>query len=275
MIDLHSHILPGMDDGAASIEESFQLAQLYVQMGYRKVVATPHARVGELSKKMAWDLITAVLRFNARLHKCGIDLQVLPGMEVELDTGLLRQIKDMTVLTLAHGSYVLVETPFLCLPQGWERVVFELTVNGTKVIFAHPERCAQLAQRPSLAKRLVEAGVHLQVNWDSFLGRHGDDAFNAACYMARQGLIHILATDSHRPGSRDPGMIVDAAEIVRQIMGEKNLEIVSKANPARVLDRQELEEMDPDAVSGAPSPSSKLIPKSFQVFFNQLLKQKY
>jgi len=257
MIDLHSHILPDMDDGAASFRESFHLARRYEQMGYKKVVATPHVRAGELSDLKAWDVIKAVIRLNAQLHKCGIGLQVLPGMEMELDTCLPEQIKSLTILTLAHGNYVLVETPFLCLPQRWEKLVFELSIQGTRMIFAHPERCAQLAQTPGLADKMVAAGAYLQVNWDSFLGRHGDDAYNVACYMARRGLIHCLATDSHHPGSRDPGMIADAAETVSQIMGEKNLELVSKGNPARVLDRQDLEKMDLNAVPDSPSRLSK------------------
>ena len=95
------------------------------------------------------------------------------------------------------------------------------------MIFAHPERCAQIAKSRGLADKMVAAGAFLQVNWDSFLGEHGRDAARVASYLARHGLIHCLATDTHRAGSRDPGMVADAVEKVGGMVGERNLQRIS------------------------------------------------
>jgi len=265
MIDLHSHILPKMDDGSASWEESYMLARLYERMGFEMVVATPHARVGEMSLENAWDVLAGVNKFKKRLRKRGINLRVLPGMEVELNPCLPAEIKKGTVLTLHCGNYLLVETPFFNLPHGWEKVVFDLADEGIKVIFAHPERCEQLAKTPKLADRMTAAGAYLQVNWDSFLGEFGREVKRVALDLAQRGLIHCLATDTHQAGVRDPGMVADAIEEVRQLIGAQNLELVSKVNPARALDRQDMENIDLDAIPSRRK-SSKLTLNSFFPF---------
>jgi protein-tyrosine phosphatase len=130
---------------------------------------------------------------------------------------------------------VLIETPFQQLPLGWEQVVFAILSKGYFILMAHPERCAQLAAGPQLVGRLIESGVYLQVNWDSFLGYHGRAALRVAHYLAENGYIHCLATDSHNPQERHAAHVKLAAAKIQKLIGRENLQRIASENPLRIL----------------------------------------
>jgi protein-tyrosine phosphatase len=244
MIDLHSHILPGFDDGAADINDSLALAEQYATAGFKTVVATPHASIKQLTKKFAWDISKAVIELNRRLKKEGFNITVLPGMEVELDASLPEHVESHTVIPLAERNHLLVETPFQQLPTGWQKIVSQLAYKGIRVVFAHPERCKQLIWSPNLLGELMQSGVRLQLNWDSFVGAYGYLVKNLAQTMARQGMIHCLATDSHIAGKRHSGTVHEAIERVAKIVGERNLARIVWDNPEKAVNGQPMEACD-------------------------------
>ena len=140
MIDIHSHILYGVDDGAEEPSDSIDLARIYVEAGFRQVVATPHAEIDSLpSKNFARTIRGLVTQLNRALRELGLELVLLPGMEVGLDPLLPKMAKQKEILTLANSHYLLVETPFNNLPLNWWEIVFGLASRGVVVIFAHPE----------------------------------------------------------------------------------------------------------------------------------------
>ena len=248
MIDLHSHILPGIDDGAKSIDESLHLAGRYIAAGYRQVVATPHYVTGT-QWTPSIEKIREVARSLSRvLLEKGIPLTLFTGMEVALDPAIPHLLTDGKLAPIAGSAYVLVETPFQLLPLGWERVIHAIRAEGFNVLMAHPERCAQICAHPELADQLVAAGCYLQVNWDCFLGFQGRECAALAVKMARRGLIHCLATDSHDPKHRHAGSVKKAAEIVQQVAGRENLALLSIENPGRVLKNEPLMNMTATAV---------------------------
>ena len=244
MIDLHSHILPGLDDGAADLEESLRLARGYAAAGFTVVVATPHARSGECSAGFARTVMDGVDRLNRELERQAVDIRVLPGMEVEIDARLPAHIADGTVIPLAGKNHLLVETPFLRMPLAWHNMVFDLAAVGITVVFAHPERCAQLAETPQLIEEMAAGGACLQVNWDSFTGAHGRQARHTARRMARQGLIHCLATDSHDSLHRHPGGVAAIKDQVADLVGLENLERISRHNPLQVINGLPMQALD-------------------------------
>jgi protein-tyrosine phosphatase len=244
MIDLHAHILPGLDDGAADVSESLALAGIYVAAGFACVVATPHAIVGEMAVGYARTVSAAVERLNHDLQHHALPLRVLPGMEVTLDPRLPDLASKGTVLTLAGKQHLLVETPFGRLPFGWRNLVFDLGARGLTVLFAHPERCEQLMADPGILKAMVAAGARLQVNWDSFGGAFGGRSLRLAHWMADNGLIHCLATDSHNPQKRHPGRIGPIAAELGERIGAANLRRISQKNPERALGGLPMLDMD-------------------------------
>ena len=244
MIDLHSHILPGLDDGAVDLEESLRLARGYAAAGFTVVVATPHARSGECSAGFARTVMDGVDRLNRELERQAVDIRVLPGMEVEIDARLPAHIADGTVIPLAGKNHLLVETPFMRMPLSWHNMVFDLAAVGITVVFAHPERCAQLAETPQLIEEMAAGGACLQVNWDSFTGAHGRQARHTARRMARQGLIHCLATDSHDSLHRHPGGVAAIKDQVADLVGLENLERISRHNPRQVINGLPMQALD-------------------------------
>lgn len=247
MIDLHSHILPGIDDGAASLEQSLALARIYVGAGFTRVVATPHHVPGSRLEPSPQAVGLHVLTINQVLEEQGLGLTVLPGMEIALDPIILRLLDAGELLTLAGSRYLLVETPFQQLPLSWERILQAIISRGYRVLMAHPERCAQLAERPDLAQALVQAGAGLQVNWASFAGHHGRACARTVRSLLARGLVHCLATDSHDPDDRHAGRVPALAAELAALAGPVNLGLMTLENPARVLRSDPL--LDPTPVA--------------------------
>ena len=236
MIDLHSHLLPGIDDGSKSLQESLKMARIYEKAGYHQVVATPHWIAGTSWMPTPGEIRVQVAALNQSIKDEGINLSVLPGMEIALDPKIPRLLDEKKLQPLGKKSYVLIETPFQMFPMGWEQVFFAIASRGYTVLLAHPERCTQLADKPMLFDTLIEKGIYLQINWNSFLGYHGREAAKLARYLATKGYIHCLATDSHDVDNRHAGNVQRAAREVEKLVGPRNLQLLAKENPARVLD---------------------------------------
>ena len=244
MIDLHCHILPGIDDGPKTLPESLEMARIFEQAGYSHVVATPHAVPGTNWMPEAEEIRCQLSELNQAIIKEGIKLKVLMGMEVALDPNIADLLHRSHVKPLAGTSYVLIEPPFQRLPLGWERAIFGVLSNGFKVLLAHPERCAQLTSKLDLCDELIKSGVYFQVNWDSFLGHHGRTTQKMAIYLAGKAYIHCLATDSHDPKSRNAVEVQRAAETIEELIGPRNLQLISRDNPIRVLRNEDLVSME-------------------------------
>jgi protein-tyrosine phosphatase len=253
MIDLHCHILPGIDDGPRTLDESLEMAHIFKQAGYSQVVATPHAVPGTTWMPEPEKIQDGLNQLNDAIGKNGFNLKVLPGMEIALDPSIADLLDQGKVLPLAGTSYVLVEPPFQQLPLGWEHAIFDVLSRGFAVLLAHPERCAQLTDKPQLCEKLIESGVYFQVNWNSFSGHYGHTSRELARYLASKGYIHCLATDSHDTRNRNAWQAQLAAETIEQLIGPHNLQIISRENPMRVLRNEPLTSMDkPDSEANPP-----------------------
>ncbi len=244
MLDIHSHILPGIDDGARDIGHSLEMARHYVRAGYSRVIATPHAVPEDRGVKFAQSVALHVENLNAIMQEDHLDLTVLPGMEITLAPEVPAMLDKGEVIPLAGGAYVLIEPPFQRLPLHWEQILFEVTGRGFKILMAHPERCAQLASQPALVERLLETGVHLQVNWTSLIGTHGKTAWKAARHLLLAGAVHCLATDSHDTRDRSARIVRRGVEELAGLVGRKNLALLTVENPSKVLNGHPMKNMD-------------------------------
>jgi len=169
-------------------------------------------------------------------------------MEVTLDPHLPALVADGTLLTLAGGNHLLVDTPFGRLPLGWRNVVFDLAARGITAVFAHPERCEQIMNDRTILTAMTEAGARLQTNYDSFAGLFGPDCTHLARWMAAEGLIHCLATDTHDLKKRHPGNAGRLRDELTQRVGSDNLRRLSLENPERALRGREMLAMDRDGL---------------------------
>jgi protein-tyrosine phosphatase len=223
------------------MEESVAMGRLYAAVGFTAVVATPHCIPGT-----RWMPDISLIRARARelgavLEEEGVALKIDTGMEIALDPLVPLLLRQKRLLTLANGPYLLLESPFQRFPLGWEGIIAEIRKLGYKVLLAHPERCAGLAEKPSLVDDIQATGVYVQVNLDSLAGLNGRHAQKTALLFVEKQCLHCLATDSHDSVRRCPAMVTRTAEAVGALMSRDNLRLLMKDNPERVLLGQDLE----------------------------------
>ena len=211
MIDIHSHILPDLDDGPATLEESLAIAREAAADGIGAMIATPHMHNG-IYRCSAGEIGERVKDLNAELDKSGIPLTVYPGAEVQLVPGLNDLLGSGKACTLNNSRYVLIELAATFLPDTAKEEFFTLRLNGYIPILAHPERHPRLQKDLDFMAELVRMGTLCQLTAQSLTGGAGKSAQAAASKMLENNLAHILATDVHSSKWRKPVLSRAAAE---------------------------------------------------------------
>ncbi|WP_281885440.1 tyrosine-protein phosphatase [Paenibacillus sp. YYML68] len=196
MIDIHTHILPGIDDGAANEEQALQMARAAVADGIHTLIATPHHYNGKYTNPGAM-VRERVQALNALLQANGVDVQVLPGQEVRLNRELLDELQSGVTIGLHDTTYVLLELPSSDVPSYTEEMLHELLLMGRIPIIAHPERNAVLASDTEQLSRLIEAGALAQLTSHSINGVYGRKLQKLCFTWCKQGLIQFVSSDAH------------------------------------------------------------------------------
>lgn len=213
MIDLHTHVLPGIDDGPATMDGSLELLRAAHADGITRMAATPHVRDDYPTPVETMERLVGEV--NAAAREARIPVEVLPGGE--LDLAYMQRLDDETLRRFGLGgnpSLLLVETPYRGWPVGLQDVVFRLAMRGFSVVLAHPERNAEVQANLELLKPLVDAGVLVQLTAASVDGRLGKRAQICAHDLLSAGLAHLLASDAHASSVRATGLTA-AAEAIR------------------------------------------------------------
>jgi protein-tyrosine phosphatase len=204
MIDLHCHILPGLDDGAQDLQEALDMARIAVQDGITEIVATPHTQNG-LYNNDADTILQATERFQLALDDAQIPLRVHAGSEVHVHFEMLEHVMQRDVLTVNNErKYLLVELPILNVPREMETLLHELTVAGITPILAHPERNVIIRRKPELLAEWIEHGALAQLTADTLLGRMGKKMQVFATYLIQKQLVHVIGSDAHNIRTRRP-----------------------------------------------------------------------
>jgi len=205
MIDLHSHILPGIDDGAHSLETSMEMARTAVRDGIELVAATPHVREDYPTAAAEMERLVAELR--GELEAAGIALDLRSGGEIALGRLDLLSDDELARFSLAgRTGYVLLEFPYHGWPMDLGERVFQLGLKGLTAVLAHPERNAEVAERPARLEPLVAAGAIVQLTAASVDGRLGRTARSTSLALLERGLAHLVASDAHVPHVRAIGL---------------------------------------------------------------------
>lgn len=234
MIDIHAHVLPGLDDGPYTLEEAVKMARLAVRDGVRTVVATPHVASGLFENSRA-GILAAVEFLREVLGREGVPLEVLPGAEYMLEPDLPRRLAAGELLTLSDmGRHLLVEFPGSSVPPFVDQVLFEILLQGVVPIIAHPERNAEVSRRPELLYRMVERGALAQLTAASVVGEFGRDTAELAAFFLRCGWVHFVASDAHSAGSRPP-VLSAAVRVVETVLGEEPGRRITSVNPGCVV----------------------------------------
>jgi len=213
VIDLHTHILPGLDDGARTLADALDMARAFVSDGVTAIAATPHVRDDYPTSPD--EMLRGVDALRQALDEEGVELTILSGAELAVDWIARLDGVELRNLTLArNGRYVLVETPYYGWPLELVERLLGLRVAGFTPILAHPERNGVVQGNPSLLAPLVRGGTLVQVTAGSLDGRLGRTTRETALRLVATGLAHLVASDAHTPDVRAAGMrsAVDAVE---------------------------------------------------------------
>jgi protein-tyrosine phosphatase len=210
MIDLHCHVLPGIDDGPESIEGSLALARAAASAGTRILVATPH--INSRYSPDAATIARLVDELNSRLAEEKLALRIGSGAEIAMTRVMEIGPEQLSAHGLGGSSWLLVEPPFAAAVHGLDALVLELRRRGHQVLIAHPERCYAFQRDRTLLDAVLRAGALTSVTAGSLVGRFGGDARRFAMKLVRDGMIHNVASDAHDHTNRPPGT---AAELKR------------------------------------------------------------
>jgi len=233
MIDLHCHMLPGIDDGASNLAVAVEMARLAAENGVETQACTPHILPG-LYHNSGPQIRAATESLQKRLDEEGVPLRLVVGADAHLAPDMPEKIRSGTIPTLADSRYLLVEPPHHVAPPRLDDAFFRILVAGHVPILTHPERLDWIESHYPAIVRLFEAGVWMQVTAGSLLGAFGRRPLYWAERMLSEGRVHILATDAHGVGRRRPALAQGRDAAARRLGAEEARRLVYD-RPAAVI----------------------------------------
>lgn len=203
MIDIHSHILPGIDDGAKETDMTLNMLQIAIDSGTTKIVATPHYRTGYFENtyeavKKAVDEVNAVIMDKA------MNIQVVLGQEIFLDNHTMENYRKGIIGCIGNTEYMLIELSMDVLPKNAIDIIYELKLKGIRPIIAHPERYNYIIEKPSIINDFIEEGCLFQINGGSITGVFGKRVQKTSETLIGHGICNFIASDAHSTGRRCP-----------------------------------------------------------------------
>ena len=215
MIDIHSHILPGVDDGAQTVEDSINMAKLAVEEGITKIIATPHHQNGKyLNSKN--DILNRVIELNRVLQDENIPLEVLPGQETRIYGELVDDLDKGEILPLNQTNYIFIELPSGHVPRYTEKLLFDVQLKGLTPIIVHPERNSEVIENPDILLNLVKKGTLTQVTAGSITGHFGKKIQKFSMQLIESNLTHFVSSDAHNISSRSFKVRESISEIEKE-----------------------------------------------------------
>lgn len=195
-IDMHSHILPGIDDGSPDVETSLALVRGLYDLGIRKCIATPHI-IGDLYRNNDETIAAALYKLQQACTAAALPMQLSAAAEYMLDDYFMEMLRQQKPLRTLHTNLLLTEIPYTAEPQNLEEILFSIITEGYRAVLAHPERYFYFQNNFEEYRRLKDLGFILQVNLLSITGYYGKPVARAAKYMFDNGLAELAGTDLH------------------------------------------------------------------------------
>jgi protein-tyrosine phosphatase len=267
-LDIHSHILPGLDDGPENDAQCISAARRYMDIGVDCVIATPHCIHGTRWAPAPDRVMKVAGTTEKTVRDAGIPLRILPGMEIAISDLICGNFRADRFVSLADKGVFLIEFPLhTTINTPTEQGIQKLLSNGggLRFVIAHPERCAIFHGNIGLVRNLVGHGMFIQVNTGSVLGLYGRREQQTALDLFAAGLVHFLATDSH---ARDNRMPPDPRQIkqLSRILGEETLQAAFGDNPRRLLKGEAVLPVPAKAALQHPRPAGGFMQRFRKIF---------
>lgn len=233
MLDVHNHMIPGIDDGARDMDMSLAMALIAVENGIRQIIATPHVMPTVYDNDRA-QILEAVAILNQNLQEQEIPLTVLPGGEYHLEPELPESWQKGELLSLNdNGRYLLVELPDGLIPDYTMQVLYELQLAGVTPVIAHPERNRALQAKPNIMKRMANRGMVFQVTSASITGLFGREVQRNAMEIITSGHVTVVGSDAHSARGRSP-RLREASDVIANRFGEECADVLCYHNPHHI-----------------------------------------
>jgi protein-tyrosine phosphatase len=245
MIDIHCHILPGIDDGAQSLSDSLAMAKQAVEQGIHTIVATPHHKNSRYENPQQF-IIDRVKQLNEIIHLEKIDLKIIAGQEVRIYGEMIQGYEMGEILPVNHSPYLLVEFPSNHVPRYTEKLFYELQMKGLVPVIVHPERNQEIIERPDILYTLVKKGALTQVTAASVNGDFGKKIKNLSLQLIDANLTHFIASDAHNITSRGFKMR-NAFGVIEKKYG-MDLVYMFEENAALLIEGKHVYKEDPEQI---------------------------
>ena len=243
MIDFHAHILPNIDDGSKSVEETFQMIKEAKEAGFEGIVSTSHyfEEYYEVNKAERKTWIDAL---SNSLKEQKIDIDLYLGSEIYISNHIIQLLESEKACSLNDTSYVLFELPFNVKPINLYDVVYDMLQYKLVPVLAHPERYSFVQKEPEMIGDLIQKGVLMQSNYGSIIGQYGEKAEIIVTKLLENNMVHFLGTDVHMPNTIYP-KIPEILQKLEEIIGKDNLEVISTVNPRLALANRKINIAEP------------------------------
>lgn len=256
MFDLHSHILPNIDDGAKDMNMSLELLRMAVKHGTKGIVATPHVIEGD--SLPTWErILTACDDLKKTAKDAGINLPIFPGGEVAIYRDILDLFTGPGPYCINSGRYMLVELPATHIPSFAEDFFFTLQTRGITPILAHPERHPLIAKNPEILLEWIRTGILCQMNGTSITGQMGERVMATAELLLTNRMIHVIGSDAHRIRTRNTDLTLAVDKITR-LIGTTEAHQLLVVNPGHVIHSRDVHIPEISYIT-SPAPKGKFM----------------
>lgn len=243
MIDIHCHILPNVDDGSESLEESIAMAKIAESEGITKIVNTSHCHF-DFKYKKGNELKLELEKFNQVLKEENINIEVLLGNELYYTSDLIERFDELDFFSMNNSKYILMEFSPINFPKNIEDVIYEIKIRGYIPIIAHAERYKQVQEDVNIVLDCIKEGALIQVNASSILGKNGEKAEDTSKKLLDNNMVHFVATDAHSSNRRRP-LIKDSYNYILKNYGKEVAEKLFIENPTAVIENRDISILNP------------------------------
>jgi protein-tyrosine phosphatase len=243
MIDLHCHILPGMDDGPETLSEAVVMCRAAADDGIEAIVATPHYKQGTYEFTRP-EIMEAVGVLSGKIAKQGLNIRILPGAEITVSPEMQASLIPGGYLTINHGRYFLAEFRALSVPAHWDSFLLSFLDRGMTPIIAHPERNAWFIHHPEALAAAVQSGIMIQLTAMSITGGFGAEVRDFSVRLLRQNLVHAIASDGHSANLRPP-QLSEAVALAADVVGRERAEALVTAIPRAIIEGRPIPALEP------------------------------
>lgn len=237
MIDIHTHLIPNVDDGSKKVEDTFKIFEEAENVGFTDIILTSHYMEGYYEPK-AEELVFWKDKLQEVLEKNNKKLKLHSGMEIYISEQLDELIKDKKLLMLANSKYILIELPMSTNIKYLDHIIYFLEAIGVKLILAHPERYKNVQENPNLVEEYIQKGCLIQCNYGSILGQYGKEAKSTIKHLLKKDLVHFMATDCHKKG----GIYLDipkALKKIEKIVGKQKIYEITTSNAQKIINNEQ------------------------------------